>query len=46
MATCVVGRVKDCIRCSLTKDMLQLEELTFRVTVNFVRLVKSLRCLH
>ena len=46
MAACVVGHVRDCVRCSLTKDMLQLEGLNFRVTVNFVRLVESLRCLH
>ena len=46
MAACVVERARDCVRCSLTKDMLQLEELNFRVTVNFVRLVESLRCLH
>ena len=24
MAACVVGRVRDCVRCILTKDMLQL----------------------
>ena len=24
MAACVVGRVRDCVRCVLTKDMLQL----------------------
>ena len=28
MATCVVGRVRDCVRCSLTKAMLQLEKLS------------------
>ena len=46
MAACVVGRVRDCVRCSLTKSMLPLEKLNFRVSVNFVRLVESLRCLH
>ena len=29
MAACVVGRVRDCVRCSSTKDMLQLEEFNF-----------------
>ena len=29
MAACVVGRVRDCVRCILTKDMLQLSELNF-----------------
>ena len=24
MAACVIGRARDCVRCSLTKDMLQL----------------------
>ena len=43
MAACVIGRVRDCVHCSSTKDMLQLEELNFRVTVNFVHLVESLR---
>ena len=46
MAACVVGRARDAVRCSLTKDMLQLGELNYRVTVNFVRLVESLRCHH
>ena len=26
MAACVVGRARDCVRCSLAKAMLQLEE--------------------
>ena len=29
MAACVVGHVRDCVRCSLMKAMLQLEELNF-----------------
>ena len=29
MAACVVGRVRDCVRWFLTKDMLQLYELNF-----------------
>ena len=29
MAVCVIGRTRDCVRCSLTKAMLQLEELNF-----------------
>ena len=29
MAACVVGRARDCVRCSLTKDMLQFEEMNF-----------------
>ena len=33
MATCVVGRARDCVRRSLAKAMLPLEELNFRVTV-------------
>ena len=33
MAACVVGRVRDCVRCSLAKAMLPLEELNFRDTV-------------
>ena len=40
MAACVVGRARDCVRCSLAKTMLQLEELNFGVTVVFVRLVE------
>ena len=35
MAACIVGRVRDCVRCSLAKAMLPLEELNFRVTVYF-----------
>ena len=40
MAACVVGRVRDCVRCSLAKAILPLEELNLRVTVSFVRLVE------
>ncbi len=29
MAARVVGRARDCVRCSLTKAMLQLEEMNF-----------------
>ena len=29
MAACVVGRVRDCVRRSLAKAMLPLEELNF-----------------
>ena len=36
----VVGRARDCIRCSLAKAMLPLEEMNFGVTVSFVRLVE------
>ena len=39
MAACVVGHVKDCVRRSLAKAMLPLEELNFGVTVRFVCLV-------
>ena len=48
MAACVVGRARDCVRRSLAKAMLPLEELNFGVTVSFVCLVfgKSVRCLH
>ena len=46
MAACVVGRARDCVRRSLAKAMLPLEELNFWVTVSFVRLVDSVRCLH
>ena len=40
IAACVVGHAKDCVRCSLAKAMLLLEEMNFGVTVNFVRLVE------
>ena len=40
MAACVVGRARDCVRRSLTKAMLPLEELNFGVTVVFVHLVE------
>ena len=40
MAARVVGRVRDCVRCSLDKAMLPLEELNFGVAVVFVRLVE------
>ena len=46
MAACVVGRARGCVRRSLAKAMLPLEELNFRVTVSFVRLVESVPCLH
>ena len=36
----VVGRARDCVRCSLAKAMLPLEEMNFGVTVSFVRLVE------
>ena len=39
MAACVVRRARDCVRRSLAKAMLPLEELNFRITVSFVRLV-------
>ena len=44
----VIGRARDCVRCSLAKDMLPLEEMNFGVTVSFVGLVfgESVRCLH
>ena len=45
MAACVVGRARDCVRRSLAKAILPLEELNFGVTVSFVRLVESVRCL-
>ena len=35
-ATHIVGRARDCVRCSLTKAMLLLEEMNFGVTVSFV----------
>ena len=48
MAACVVGNARDCVRRSLAKVMLPLEELNFGVTVSFVCLVfvESVRCLH
>ena len=33
MAACVIGRARDCVRGSLAKAMLPLEELNFRDTV-------------
>ena len=39
MAACVVGRARDCVRRSLAKAVLPLEELNFGVTVSFVCLV-------
>ena len=44
----VVGRARDCVRRSLAKAMLPLEEMNFGVTVSFVCLVfgESVRCLH
>ena len=36
----IVGRARDCVRRSLAKTMLLLEEMNFRVTVSFVRLVE------
>ena len=36
----VVGRARDCVRRSLAKAMLSLEEMNFGVTVSFVRLVE------
>ena len=36
----VVGRVRDCVHCSLAKAMLPLEEMNFGVTVSFVCLVE------
>ena len=42
----VVGRARDYVRRSLAKAMLPLEKLNFGVTVSFVCLVESVRCLH
>ena len=44
----VVGRARDCVRYSLAKAMLPLEEMNFGVTVSFVCLVfgESVCCLH
>ena len=39
MTACIVGRARDCVRRSLAKAMLPLEELNFGVTVSFVCLV-------
>ena len=39
MAACVVGRARDCVRCSLAKAILQLEEMNFGCHRGFVRLV-------
>ena len=36
----VVGRARDCVRRSLAKAMLPLEEMNFGVTGSFVRLVE------
>ena len=36
----IVGRARDCVRRSLAKAMLPLEEMNFGVTVSFVRLVE------
>ena len=36
----VVGRARDCVRRSLAKAILPLEEINFGVTVSFVRLVE------
>ena len=36
----IVGRTRDCVRRSLAKAMLPLEEMNFGVTVSFVRLVE------
>ena len=36
----VVGRARDCVRRSLAKAMLPLEEMNFGVTVSFVHLVE------
>ena len=36
----IVGRARDCVRCSLTKAMLPLEEMNFGITVSFLRLVE------
>ena len=41
MAVCVVGRARDCVRRSLAKVMLLLEEMNFGFTVSFVRLVEK-----
>ena len=46
MAACVVGRARDCVRHSLAKAMLPLEELNLGVTMSFVHLVESVCCLH
>ena len=44
----VVGRARDCVRRSLAKAMLPLEEMNYGVTVSFVCLVfrESVSCLH
>ena len=44
----IVGRARDCVRRSLAKAMLPLDEMNFEVTVSFVCLVfgESVRCLH
>ena len=36
----IVGRARDCVRRSLAKAMLPLEEMNFGVTVSFVRLAE------
>ena len=36
----IVGRARDCVRCSLAKAMFTLVEMNFGVTVSFVRLVE------
>ena len=50
MAVCVVGRARDCARCSLTKAMLPLEELNFgchrEFRVSGIFGEESMRCLH
>ena len=50
MAARVVGRARDCVRCSLTKAMLPLEELNFgshrEFRVSGILGEESMRCLH
>ena len=45
----IVGRAKDCVRRSLAKAMLPLEEINFGITLSFVCQVnwgEGVRCLH
>ena len=44
----IVGHARDCVRRSLAKAMLPLEEMNFGVTMSFVCLVfgEIVRCLH
>ena len=50
MAACVVGRVRDCVRCSSAKAMLPLEEMNFgchrEFCVSGILGEESMCCLH